>query len=176
MLPKKGKELHRRPRRSGADGEFEQAIAAALKGELGSTHRTIKTVMRWTGASERTVKHWFAGTHGPSGQNLIALARHSERGGYVFPCCGKSAFLVGRNPIYEYADETSGVGRDDRRVQWCLAARGVFARDDPNCQNLCRGARSFAAAQQGWSRGAGATSNSGISLSLLSRSRPVQSF
>lgn len=31
-----------------------------------------------TGASERTVKHWFAGTHGPSGQNLIALARHSD--------------------------------------------------------------------------------------------------
>ena len=78
MLPKEGKELHRRPRRSGAHEEFEQAIAAALKGELGSTHRAIKTVMRWTGASERTVKHWFAGTHGPSGQNLIALARHSD--------------------------------------------------------------------------------------------------
>jgi hypothetical protein len=58
--------------------EFEQAIATALKSELGSTHQAIKTVMRWTGASERTVKHWFAGTHGPSGQHLIALARHSH--------------------------------------------------------------------------------------------------
>jgi hypothetical protein len=57
---------------------FEDAIAAALTRELGPTHRAIKTVMHWTGASERTVKHWFAGTHGPSGQNLIALARHSD--------------------------------------------------------------------------------------------------
>ena len=78
MFPKEGKELHRGPRRSGAGGEFAQAIAAALKSELGSTHRAIKTVMRWTGTSERTVKHWFAGTHAPSGQHLIALARHSD--------------------------------------------------------------------------------------------------
>jgi hypothetical protein len=78
MIPKKGKELHRGPRKSGIDGEFEKAIAAALKGELGSTHRAVKTVMRWTGASERSVKHWFAATHGPNGRNLIALARHSD--------------------------------------------------------------------------------------------------
>ncbi|MEJ2229456.1 MAG: XRE family transcriptional regulator [Alphaproteobacteria bacterium] len=58
--------------------EFEQAIAAALKEELGLTHQAIKTVMRWTGASERTVKHWFSGTHGPSGQYLIALASNSD--------------------------------------------------------------------------------------------------
>ena len=45
MFPKKGKELHRGPRKSGIDGEFEKAIAAALKGELGSTHRAVKTVM-----------------------------------------------------------------------------------------------------------------------------------
>ncbi len=78
MFPKRGKELHRGTLGSGVDAEFEQAIATALKGELGSTHRAIKTVMGWTGASERTVKHWFAGTHGPSGQYLIALARHSD--------------------------------------------------------------------------------------------------
>jgi hypothetical protein len=40
--------------------------------------QAIKTVMRWTGASERTVKHWFAGTHGPSAQHLVALARDSD--------------------------------------------------------------------------------------------------
>jgi len=38
----------------------------------------VKTVMRWTGAGERTVKNWFAGSSGPSGQHLIALARHSD--------------------------------------------------------------------------------------------------
>lgn len=34
--------------------------------------------MRWTGASERTVKYWLAGERGPSGDHLIALARHSD--------------------------------------------------------------------------------------------------
>jgi hypothetical protein len=34
--------------------------------------------MRWTNASERTVKHWFAGTHGPSGDHLVTLARYSD--------------------------------------------------------------------------------------------------
>ncbi|MDX8401414.1 MAG: hypothetical protein R8K47_02150 [Mariprofundaceae bacterium] len=43
----------------------------------GGTHRTIKMAMRWTGASERTVKYWFAGERGPSGDHLISLARHS---------------------------------------------------------------------------------------------------
>jgi hypothetical protein len=78
MFPKKGNELHRGSQRSGARGEFEQKIALALRSELGSTHQSIKTVMRWTGASERTVKHWFAGTHGPNGQHLVELVRHSD--------------------------------------------------------------------------------------------------
>ena len=34
--------------------------------------------MRWTGASERTVKNWFAGTSGPSGEHLVAIVRHSD--------------------------------------------------------------------------------------------------
>lgn len=72
MLPKKGKKLHR------AGKDFGRTVAVALKSELGTTHQAIKTVMRWTGASERTVKHWFAGTHGPSGQHLVALAGHSD--------------------------------------------------------------------------------------------------
>ena len=78
MFPKTGNEFPRQPRGPGGGGEFGRAIAAALVGELGLTHRAVKTVMRWTGANERTVKHWFAGTHGPNGQHLIALARHSD--------------------------------------------------------------------------------------------------
>jgi len=34
--------------------------------------------MRWTGADERTIKNWFAGTNGPSGAHLVALFRHSD--------------------------------------------------------------------------------------------------
>jgi hypothetical protein len=47
--------------------------------------------MRWTGASERTVKNWFAGTSGPNGQHLIAIIRHSDA---VFESV---MFLAGRN-------------------------------------------------------------------------------
>ena len=45
---------------------YRKAIADALRRELGPTHQAIKTAMRWTGASERTVKYWFSGERGPS--------------------------------------------------------------------------------------------------------------
>lgn len=38
----------------------------------------MKTVASWTGANEKTVKNWFAGRYGPSGEHLVALARHSD--------------------------------------------------------------------------------------------------
>jgi len=34
--------------------------------------------MRWTGASESAVKNWLAGSHGPSGEHLVSLMRHSN--------------------------------------------------------------------------------------------------
>ena len=34
--------------------------------------------MRWTGASERTVKNWLTGRRGPRGEHLLALIRHSN--------------------------------------------------------------------------------------------------
>src|SRR3982751_2348513 len=77
MFPKKGNEFPR-PTANPGRLEFEEAIAAALVSELGLSHRTVKTVMRWTGANERTVKQWFAGTHAPNGPHLISLARHSD--------------------------------------------------------------------------------------------------
>src|SRR5258708_22849114 len=57
---------------------YPTAVAHALQRQLGGTHQAVKTVMRWTGASERTVKNWFAGSSGPSGYHLLALARHSD--------------------------------------------------------------------------------------------------
>ncbi len=38
-----------------------QSITEALRAELGDTHRAVKTVTRWTGANERTVKNWLTG-------------------------------------------------------------------------------------------------------------------
>lgn len=58
--------------------DYRTAMATALHEELGNTHRAIKVAMLWTGASERTVKYWFAGERGPSGDHLVALARHSD--------------------------------------------------------------------------------------------------
>lgn len=96
MFPKKGKKLHRNRPEPDKDDEFRQAVASALKSELGTSHQAIKTVMRWTGASERTVKHWFAGSHGPSGHHLVAIARHSDE---VLMCflhaADRSHFSVG---------------------------------------------------------------------------------
>lgn len=70
-VPKKGKQLPL----SGADpsAAYAQAIAKVLPAELKGTHRAIKTIAEWTGASEKTAKNWLAGRRGPSGPHLIAL-------------------------------------------------------------------------------------------------------
>lgn len=74
VVPKMGTFVH--PEDVPAD--YRAAVAMALHAELGSTHRAIKSTMKWTGASERTVKYWFAGERGPSGEHLVSLARHSD--------------------------------------------------------------------------------------------------
>lgn len=61
------------------DGQtYAVSVATALRQQLGGSRRATKTVMQWTGAKERTVKHWFAGTRSPSGEHLVTLARYSE--------------------------------------------------------------------------------------------------
>lgn len=57
---------------------YANAISQALRHELGETQNAVKIVARWTGASERTVKNWFAARCGPSGEHLISLAQHSS--------------------------------------------------------------------------------------------------
>jgi len=78
MLPKTGKSF---PNEDGTDIErlvYQAAIAAASKRELGGSHRAVKTVMKWTGVSERTSKNWIVGSHGPAGEHLIQLLRNSD--------------------------------------------------------------------------------------------------
>jgi hypothetical protein len=96
MPPKTGRKLHRGARRRDQREKFEQAIADALKAELGPTHQAVKTLMAWTGASERTAKHWLAGTHGPRGQHLIDLARHSDAVLYYFLAAANRSFIEPR--------------------------------------------------------------------------------
>lgn len=71
-----------------------------LKQELGGSHRAIKTVMGWTNASERTVKHWFAGTHGPSGHHLIAIVSNSDAVlKYVLLASHRSSIAMGSDML-----------------------------------------------------------------------------
>lgn len=56
---------------------FSREIAAALQRAAARSGLQIKTVAGWTGANERTVKNWFSGHYGPSGEHLLVLARHS---------------------------------------------------------------------------------------------------
>lgn len=74
IVPKMGTVLHLEADQT----TYRKAIADALRREVGPTHQAIKTAMRWTGASERTVKYWLSGERGPSGEHLVALARHSD--------------------------------------------------------------------------------------------------
>jgi hypothetical protein len=99
-LPKKGKFF---PNRNGcadtgeADRErgFAAAIASALNRSLGPTRVGAKTVAAWTGANERTVKNWFSGRYGPSGEHLVALARHSDEVlGAFLAMAGREDLLV----------------------------------------------------------------------------------
>lgn len=75
MLPKTGKSF---PRTSSIDRDYASLIAKALRTELGDTHQAIKTLRRWTGASERTVKNWLAGTNGPTAPHLMILLNNSD--------------------------------------------------------------------------------------------------
>src|SRR5208282_5820902 len=70
ILPKKGNFF--------PNGSYAVEISLALRQNLGDTHRAVKTLMRWTGASERTVKNWLSGSSGPRGEHLIALVHRSD--------------------------------------------------------------------------------------------------
>src|SRR3989442_12441900 len=78
MFPKKGKFFPGSARIAPHGLNYASVVAAGLRKELGDTHQAVKTVMRWTGANERTVKNWFAGTYGPRGEHLIDLLRNSD--------------------------------------------------------------------------------------------------
>lgn len=75
-LPKMGKELPI-PRHLKSSAYAAQ-IAQALRTDLGGSNRAVKTLMRWTQASERTAKCWLAGANGPSGEHLVVLIRNSD--------------------------------------------------------------------------------------------------
>ena len=78
MFPKKGKNFPGSSRTARQGPNYVTVVAACLRKELGDTHQAVKTVMKWTGANERTVKNWLGGRYGPNGEHLIRLFRHSD--------------------------------------------------------------------------------------------------
>ena len=81
--------------------DYRLEIAAALRRELGGSHRAVKTSMNWTGASERTAKNWLAGAHGPAGEHLIELMRHSDEvAETVLALCGRSEICIALELAY----------------------------------------------------------------------------
>jgi len=60
------------------DRRYAGIVRDALRASLGDSHRSVKTLMQWTGASERSTKHWLTGDAGPSGDYLLALLRESD--------------------------------------------------------------------------------------------------
>ncbi len=83
---------------AGADGyEIAAVIAETLRETFGGTRMSVKTVMAYTGAGERTVKNWFQGKNGPNGENLVELVRHSDEVLEVFLLmAGREDILAGK--------------------------------------------------------------------------------
>jgi hypothetical protein len=53
-------------------------VAWRIRETFGGTRKSVKTLMGFTGAGERTVRNWFEGKNGPNGKNLVELVRHSD--------------------------------------------------------------------------------------------------
>ncbi|WNC95568.1 hypothetical protein RI103_39445 (plasmid) [Paraburkholderia sp. FT54] len=96
MLPKTSKQLHgEQPEELGA--EYPLAIALALQKDFGDSRRMIKTLERWTGASQRTVQNWLSAVRGPSGPHLVALAKHSSSVHFAYLALAERADPMTRN-------------------------------------------------------------------------------
>lgn len=75
MVPKTGNQVPK-SQISLSQSEFAKAVGAALQRELGASHRAAKTVMAWTGVSDRTARLWLHGSTSPSGLHLVVLVAH----------------------------------------------------------------------------------------------------
>ena len=71
---KNGKQFKRGGRLPGGPAGGAKLVATALRASLRGQASAVKTVARWTGANERTVKNWLSGERGPSGDHFLGLA------------------------------------------------------------------------------------------------------
>ena len=77
MLPKRGRRLPTWKGALAGRQDYAETIADLLRREHGGSHRAVKQIMSMTDASERTVKHWMAGQHGPDTVFFLRLLTNS---------------------------------------------------------------------------------------------------
>jgi hypothetical protein len=84
MVPNKGTTVPGISHRDSTNERYAAMISVALKTDLGTGSDAAKTIMRWTGASDRAAKYWLAGTRGPGGRHLVLLAKNSDEVLHLF--------------------------------------------------------------------------------------------
>lgn len=121
MLPKTGTRLQK----SSEWPSYSRMVAMTLRQELGSTHSAVKTIMRWTGACERTVKNWLSEESAPSGEHLIELMRHSDcilR--VVLQCAERDTALVASEMAQALSAMKGAVAAIERTIPEAVGAPG----------------------------------------------------
>jgi hypothetical protein len=79
---------------------FTSLIAETLRDAFGNNRAAAKSIMRITGAGERTVKNWLEGKNSPSSENLIELVHHSDEVLEVFLLiAGRHEILTMKNMV-----------------------------------------------------------------------------
>jgi len=117
MFPKKGNFFPNGNGTGGRGVDYAAAVAVALRAELGGSHQAAKTVMRWTGANERTVKNWFSGRTGPRGEHLLALMRHSNGVLETILClAGREHMIASMTVLHVRNMLTDMIARVDRTI------------------------------------------------------------
>ncbi|MBY0303587.1 MAG: hypothetical protein K2W86_00355 [Sphingomonas sp.] len=127
MLPKKGKKLPVWEGALAGRQAYAEIIADLLRKEHGDSHRAVKQIMRQTGASERTIKHWLAANHGPDNVYLLRLIATS-------PVI--RAFVLGVMEMDVRGRHSVYPGRSDHHASALngrsgIAGSGQPARNDP---------------------------------------------
>ena len=73
MVPKSGSRLPK-TQISLSDSQLSEFIGLALRDELGGSRRAAKTIIAWTGVSDRTARAWLNGRTSPSSVHLLVMA------------------------------------------------------------------------------------------------------
>ncbi len=77
-LPEECTIVHTLTLDNATEAEFAKALAQALQAELRVMGVPAKVIGKWTGASNRAIRNWLAGTAVPSGFHLVRLMRYSD--------------------------------------------------------------------------------------------------